>query len=160
MKTTYETCGSFDVNKMTTQANTYLPSIEGAVYKYIEFYNISNDKEFGVFGVMMDNIGNNDLTKSSEPLKQVPVAPALDLEFINSKYATRLLTEIKETDTLFFFCWHDTAFNTDILKVFKEKKLSMTEIWEEVKAGLPNYESTSKPKKGTGGILSITGTCD
>lgn len=167
MKVTYETCGQLDLTNFTAKAFTYLPKVDGAAYKYIEFYNISNDDEFGVFGVMVDNLGNEDLHRRVEPLTAVAFQPFLDLEFINSKFARRYLTDLTEDDKVNFFCWHDNAFDTKILQWFKDQKLTMAEILEQVRAGLPEFKDNDEtetfylkqPKRGEGGILTVDGTC-
>ena len=164
----YQTCGSFDVASLTATANTYLPNDKTLSCKYIKYYNISNSTEFGVFGVMTDNQGNKDLRSTTLEVIATQVNPQpIDLINISSVYATRKLDTLTIKNSLYFFCFHDDAFDESYLLNLQQSKISLKALlvalnnsdFEQEGYVIPPKLIPFVPKKGNGGILTANGSC-
>ncbi|GAB3719148.1 hypothetical protein [Flavobacterium koreense] len=159
----YETCGEINLENKTMKAYTFLPDLEDMDYKFERYFNISNDNEYGVFGVLTAKGDDYDLRVHSTG-KRTLVSQPIDLEFINSNFATRTFEDIDEDSRIYFFCFHDDNFDMKLLSEIKDGEISLEEFLAYLRAQAYNEEKFPKlnfvqPKVGNGGILTVDGSC-
>ncbi|KIX22510.1 hypothetical protein SY27_01330 [Flavobacterium sp. 316] len=150
---TYESCGKINFNNdiKTVEVRTALPeTLENGQYKYIKYYNISNDKHYGILGILIIEGGSNkDLRDSNSPLGKIQVDKNLikldDLKpFNNGKDFSKL----EKDDIIYFMCFHDEEFYGS------EKELK---IFQESLPKFPDFGLIEEPKVGNGGVLTFEG---
>lgn len=159
----YETCGEINLENKTMKAYTFLPDLEDMDYKFERYFNISNDNEYGVIGILTTKGENYNLCKHPNG-KKILVSQPIDLEFINSNFATRTFEDIDEDSSIYFFCYHDDNFDLKMLSEIKDEGISLEEFLARLRAipcdpeELPNLNFV-QPKVGNGGILTVDGSC-
>jgi hypothetical protein len=168
MRRVYETCGEFNFKNLTATAKTTLPNSKGLICKYVNYYNISTETDYAVFAVMVDNSGNFDLRKSPDQSVDVLVAPQpFDLQNIDHKFAVRDFKNLTATDKIYFFCWHDSNFDEEILRCLQNQKIEPSALLTAFQHENPIEENLIvssflrplQPKVGNGGILTVNGSC-
>jgi hypothetical protein len=156
---TYQSVGKFKINNNSKEAfvETMLPVLKnGGKYKYLNYYNISNDNYFGLLGILsVDGEPNTDLRKyNSDTIKLTDVQQtSIDLSRLKPINGGNDFSNLKQNDNLYFMCFHDDTFvaNNDIFQKFQDS--------------LPDFpfkqsedEDDRKPKVGNGGILTFEGS--
>lgn len=168
MRKVYETCGEFNFKNLTATAKTTLPDSKGLICRYVKYYNISTETDYAVFAVMVDNSGNFDLRQSPDQIIDVLVAPQpIDLQNIEHKFATRDFKNLKATDKIYFFCWHDSNFDEGILRCLQNHAIEPSALLSAFQNENPIEENLIVrsilkpllPKVGNGGILTANGSC-
>ncbi|WP_396144115.1 hypothetical protein [Flavobacterium sp.] len=168
MRRVYETCGEFNLKNLTATAKTTLPDSKGLICKYVKYYNISTETNYAVFAVMVDNSGNFDLRQSPDPSIDVIVAPQpIDLQNIDHKFSRRDFKNLKATDEIYFFCWHDSTFDEGILRFLQNQEIEPSALLTafqnensiEENLIVRSILRPLQPKVGNGGILTVNGSC-
>lgn len=159
----YETCGSINIENKTLTAYTFLPELDDIDYKFVQYYNISNKDEYGVIGILTTKGSDYDLRRHISGKKTL-VSQPVDLESINSNFSTRTFEAINEESEIYFFCYHDDNFDTELLDFLKDEKISLKEFLDYLRAQALVEKSYNKfsfvqPKVGNGGILTFDGSC-
>ena len=147
---TYQSCGKITIEKTAKTAivKTMLPELlHNGKYRYIEYYNISNNDYFGILGVLIvDGEANIDLRKynSANGMFQVDMNQIVltDLLPVNGG---KDFSRLSESDQVHFMCLHDDDFK------------ATDEILEKFQQALPKFPDDREPKVGNGGILTFEG---
>lgn len=135
---------------------TMLPVLKYGTYQYYKFYNISTKNDYAVLAVL-EILGaeDTDLRRydSTAKRKKTKVKPgSVLLDDLPSLSGSKDFSNLKDGDTITFICFHDDRFdetniNDTILKFYQT---NLPKILE--------YEDPNKrePKKGNGGVLTVT----
>lgn len=160
----YQSCGKIDLANKTIEVKTFLPPLKGdeGTYEYIKYYNISNDKYYGVLGVLEIVDGRNiDLNSHPNSVNSTYTRVdrnTIDLSKLKNFNNTGLeFDALTESDNLTFICFHDDTFTNDntndrILKFYQER-LPNIEVYKDSS----NTKSFPEPMIGNGGILTVNG---
>ncbi|VXC17003.1 conserved hypothetical protein [Flavobacterium sp. 9AF] len=147
---TYQSCGKISLENNTVIVKTALPTLEEGVYKYVRYYNISNENYFGILGILyVENGPNKDLTEVTGELRKVQVdAKPINLKDLKPLNSGKSFTELKSSDVIHFMCFHDDSFNLSdhYLLAFQESL-----------PNFPDFDLIEEPKVGNGGVLTFEG---
>lgn len=160
----YQSCGTISFQKsdagkeQRATIKTMLPNLKTGTYRYAEFYNISNEKYFGLLGILVmdgeDNVNLRQYPTTAKNLKSVKNSTVNLLQYKPVSGEGKSFSELKEDDKIHFMCLHDDRFKGD------------SEDLEYFQANLPNFpalmealseEINREPKVGDGGILTANG---
>ncbi|GAA4062244.1 hypothetical protein GCM10022389_03460 [Flavobacterium cheonanense] len=175
----YKPCGEFDETNLTAKVYTYLPTREDIGFKYKCFINISNEKHYGIVGILVNNNENIDWSRTNENMSNILVENSeFSLKNLNNKFSEESFEEITKNDRIIFFCYHDDEFDCEIgvdeMDVLKDFQDSMPLAWllnskkfkkatESNKVieteSIPTVMKLNIPKVGNGGILTVDGSC-
>lgn len=147
---TYQSCGKINIETKTVEVKTMLPELEEGVYKYVKYYNISNENYYGILGILLvENGPNDDLSGIDVVLKKIPVdTNPINLNELEPLENGKTFSNLKSNDSIHFMCFHDDSFNGS------EKDLK---IFQKSLPQFPDFDLIEEPKVGNGGVLTIDG---
>lgn len=158
----YQACGSFSASTKLLSLRTMLPEPKkDTTYSYRNYYNISTPKTYGILAILnVDNGINQDLRRVRTGLKLREIGTtAVDLRNLPPSNGGKDFNDLRTTDTIVFFCWHDDEF--DVITTDTHQLEAFKDILDDWKGGpiRPKTAGIRQPKVGNGGILSFTGSC-
>ncbi len=152
---TYQSCGKISIEgkNKSVIVKTMLPDLKnGGRYRYVGYYNISNDDYFGVLGILMiDGEPNVDLRKydAVNSKHQVDTLP-INLNDLRPLAGGKSFDELGNGDKIHFMCFHDDSNNLSEIDLAKfQKSLPLFPAFD------PDVDR--EPKVGNGGILTFEG---
>lgn len=175
----YKPCGEFDETNLTARVFTHLPTRVDIGFRYKCFINISDEKYYGIVGILVNNNANIDWSQTKEPMDNILVENSeFSLSNLNTKFSEESFDEITKKDRIIFFCYHDDKFDCNIGDseelILKDYQDSMSLVWlmhsKKFKKALdankvidtesiPSMIKLRQPKVGNGGILTVDGSC-
>lgn len=175
----YKPCGEFDETNLTAKVYTYLPTREDIGFRYKCLINISNEKYYGIVGVLVNNNDNINWSTTKEPMDDILVGNSeFSLRNLNNKFSDESFENVTKNDRIIFFCYHDDKFDCNIGDseelILKDYQDSMPLVWllhsKKFKKAydankvidaesIPVIIKLREPKVGNGGILTVDGSC-